>query len=256
MKTIIRNMVLAGVFGLSLISFSSCAKEQIKSQISGYGSILEVSADATSRILSESLKSVVLSETMVLSENELGVLLNMKEEEKLARDVYSALNLKWNKQVLSNISTAENSHMNAIIYLLQSYGDEYTGIPEPGKFTNSEYQLLYDELVSKGSVSVEDTWKVGSLIEEMDISDLEESTSKVTNENINLVFENLQKGSRNHLRAFTRQLTGLGLTYTPVFLSTPEYNQIINSTNEIGKQYQMTGNCNGNGSFCNGTSNP
>ena len=69
----------------------------------------------------------------------------MKEEEKLARDVYTALNLKWNNQVFSNISNAENTHMNAIIFLLQNYGTDYTEVLEPGKFTNSAFQVLYEE---------------------------------------------------------------------------------------------------------------
>ena len=76
----------------------------------------------------------------------------------------------------------------------------------PGKFTNSGFQVLYEELVAKGSDSIEEAWKVGALIEEMDIKDLTEYLSEVTNENIIMVFENLQKGSRNHLRAFNRQL--------------------------------------------------
>jgi hypothetical protein len=255
MKAIFKNVVLTGVFGFGLISLSSCSKEQMNSEISSYGRILEVSNNGTSQVVSQNLESVVLSESMVLSENELQILLKLKEEEKFARDVYSALNLKWNNQVLSNITNAENTHMNAIIYLLQNYGEEYMGVLEPGKFTNPEFQKLYDELVSKGSVSVQDTWMVGALIEEMDITDLSVSISNVTNENVIMVFENLQKGSRNHLRAFTRQLTALGLTYNPVYLSTSEYNQIISSPNESGNQYQMRGKGNGKGQFGKGNCN-
>jgi hypothetical protein len=69
-----------------------------------------------------------------------------------------------------------------------------------------------------------------------------------------MVFENLEKGSRNHLRAFTRQLTFLGLTYTPVYLGADEYNQIITSPNESGQQYQM--NRFGKGRFGNRSCNP
>jgi hypothetical protein len=241
MKTNFKTMLIVGFFGLGLISFNSCTKEQMISQNSGYGSILDVTEEGTSSVLADNLAAVV-AKTVERVETELEVLLNMKEEEKLARDVYSALNLKWDKQVFSNISKAENTHMNAIIFLLKSYGKDYTEVLEPGKFTNSAFQVLYDELVSNGSVSIEEAWKVGALIEEMDITDLVESISKVTDESIILVFENLEKGSRNHLRAFTRQLTMLGLTYSPVYLSIVEYNQIVNSPNESGNQYQMNRN--------------
>jgi hypothetical protein len=128
--------------------------------------------------------------------------------------------------------------MNAVIYLLQNYGTDYSRVLEPGKFSNPTFQLLYNELVIKGSVSLEEAWKTGALIEEMDITDLVMSLIGISDANIILVFENLQKGSRNHLRAFTRQLSGLGLTYSPVYLSLVEYNQIISSPTETGKKYQ------------------
>jgi hypothetical protein len=241
MKTNFKTMFLAGFFGLGLISFNSCTKEQMISHNSRLGSILDVTETGASSVVADNLEAAV-AKTVVISETELQVLLQMKEEEKLARDVYSELNLKWNNQVFSNISIAENTHMNAIIFLLQGYGTDYTRVLEPGKFINPAFQLLYDELVAKGSVSIEEAWKVGALIEEMDITDLIESISKVTDASIIMVFENLEKGSRNHLRAFAHQLTMLGLTYTPVYLSLIEYNQIINSPKEAGNQYQINRN--------------
>ena len=234
MKTNLKTMFLVGFFGLGLISFSSCTKEQMNSQNSGFGSILDVTEAGASSVIADNLEAVI-SKTGVISDTELDILLHMKEEEKLARDVYSALNLKWNRQVFSNISNAENTHMNAVIFLLQSYGPDYTEVLEPGKFTNPEFQVLYEDLVARGSVSIEEAWKVGALIEEMDIKDLTEYLIEVTNENIIMVFENLQKGSRNHLRAFNRQLVTLGLTYTPVYISQDEYDLIVSSPNETGK---------------------
>ena len=45
-----------------------------------------------------------------------------------------------------------------------------------------------------------------------------DTTIGFSNENIIIVFENLQKGSRNHLRAFNRQLVSLGVTYIPIYI--------------------------------------
>jgi hypothetical protein len=244
MRTIIQKMVLAGFIGMGLIGFNSCTKEKMDSQFAKLASILDVTDIGASSVVAGNLEAV-LPKTVVSGETELNILLNMKEEEKLARDVYTALNLKWNNQVLSNISVAENTHMNAIIFLLQNYGTDYTKVLETGKFTNPTFQTLYEKLIAKGSVSLAEAWKVGALIEEMDITDLAGSIDQVTDESIIIVFENLEKGSRNHLRAFTSQLTLLGLTYNPVYLSTDEYNLIISSPTEAGKQYQMRGNGNG-----------
>jgi len=226
---------------MTLTGFSSCAKEKIDAQYTKFASILDVTEIGASSIVANNLETVV-PETMVYGETDLAILLNIKEEEKLARDVYSALNLKWNNKTFSNISSAENTHMNAVIFLLQGYGSEYTGVLEPGKFLNPVFQALYEDLIAKGSVSLEEAWKVGALIEEMDITDLAGLIEKVTDESIIMVFENLEMGSRNHLRAFTRQLTILGLNYIPVYLSTEEYSQIISTPNESGKKYQMISN--------------
>jgi hypothetical protein len=244
MKKIIIKMLLAGFIGIGLIGFNSCAKEKVDAQFAKYATILDVTEIGASSIVANNLEAVV-PKTIVSGEAELDILLSIKEEEKLARDVYTALNLKWNNQVFSNISVAENTHMNAIIFLLQNYGTDYTSVLEPGKFNNPTFQVLYEELVTKGSVSLSEAWKAGALIEEMDITDIAGLIAKVTDESIIIVFENLEKGSRNHLRAFTRQLTLLGLTYNPVYLSTDEYNQIISSPTESGKQYQIRGNGNG-----------
>jgi hypothetical protein len=240
MKKVFQKLVFAGFIGVAFMGFNSCAKDKTDAQFAENVSILEVTATGTSSIVAYNLEAI--APAAVISETELDILLKMKEEEKLARDVYTALNIKWNNQVFSNISAAENTHMNAIIFLLQDYGTDYTSVPDPGKFTNQAIQTLYDELVGKGSASIEEAWKVGAIIEELDITDLVESLENVTDESINLVFENLMRGSRNHLRAFTRQLTFLGLTYTPVYLSADEYNLIISSQNEAGMQYQKNNN--------------
>lgn len=241
MKKVIQKIVFAGFAGMSLIVFNSCDKAKTDAQFANYASILDVAETGTSSIVKDNLEAVV-SKTVLTDDSELGILLKMKEEEKLARDVYSTLNLKWNNKFLSNISAAENTHMNAIIFLLQDYGADYTSIPEPGIFTDHAYQSLYDELVIKGSLSIEEAMKVGGLIEDMDIADLASSIENVSDESMIIVFENLEKGSRNHLRAFTRQLTLLGLTYTPVYLSADEYNMIVSTSNEAGKQYKRNSN--------------
>ncbi len=107
---------------------------------------------------------------------------------------------------------------------------------------DAEIQALYNELIIKGSASVEEAMMTGALIEEMDIKDLTEALDVVTNENIIRVFENLQKGSRNHLRAFYHQLTKLGLVYTPVYISQEEYDAIVNSPMEQGNKYGIQNN--------------
>ena len=94
MKTIIRSTITGGVFTALLISLGACAKDQNDSEFSGYANVINVAADGTTQFLSQNLENV-LSDDLVFSETELDILVHMKEEEKLARDVYAALFEKW-----------------------------------------------------------------------------------------------------------------------------------------------------------------
>lgn len=241
-----KNVVLSGFLVASIFVASSCQKDDSNSENEQYASVLSVSDDGTTAVIEANLKSALI-ETSDLTDSEIASLLKMKEEEKLARDVYAVLAQKWESQVFTNISAAENNHLNAIVLLLTNYGSTETSIGEAGVFADAEVQTLYNDLIAKANVSIEEAYKTGALIEEMDIKDLTEALSSTTNENVKLLFDNLMKGSRNHLRAFNLQLTNLGITYTPVFISQDEYTQIVTSDMEKGKQYRMNGQGNGQG---------
>lgn len=241
-----KSIVIGSFMIASLLAATSCQKSDMNAENPQYASVLNVSDDGTTSVIEDNLKSAMI-ETSALTDSELASLLKMKEEEKLARDVYSVLAQKWGNAIFSNISAAENNHLNAIVLLLTSYGATDTSVGGAGIFTDPAVQGLYDHLIAKASLSVEEAYKTGALIEEMDIKDLNESLTTTTNENVILVFDNLLKGSRNHLRAFNLQLTNLGLTYSPVFISQDEYTQIVTSAMEKGKQYRMNGQGNENG---------
>ena len=66
-------------------------------------------------------------QTVALTDDETDWLTYMREEEKVARDVYLYLNEKWNVRIFKNIAASEQTHMDAIKALL----DTYT-IPESG----------------------------------------------------------------------------------------------------------------------------
>jgi hypothetical protein len=131
----------------------------------------------------------------------------IREEEKLARDVYLFLYDKWHSRVFKNISVSEQTHMDAIKTLLDRYGitDPAAG-KGPGAFTNSELQALYDELIQDGSGSLVDALDVGVFIEETDIEDLNAGIASSTHKDIITVFSKLLSGSLNHLSAFNSNL--------------------------------------------------
>lgn len=192
-----------------------------------------------------------------LSQAEREALLFMREEEKLAGDVYQALFQRWNVQVFSNIEKSEQRHKEAILCLLQKYNlTDPVGANGPGVFQNADLQALYTTLTTQGSVSKEAAFRTGALIEDLDIRDLMSAMPDMNNADIQAVFTELTKGSRNHLRAFTKQLDQLDATYTPQFISAETYAQIIASEHERGGSACVS-NCIGNqqGNGCNNNRN-
>ena len=177
---------------------------------------------------------VTVSDTSTLNSTEAEALLYMIEEEKLARDVYTYLADKYGTAIFVNIAVSEQNHMDAVMQLIEKYGLNIT-LGDYGEFNNEHIQELYDQLIAMGNQSLEEALKVGALIEETDIKDLQEWLSKVDNPDIIQVFEYLMRGSRNHLRAFVSTLENLfGIKYEPQVLSQEEYEQIINSSMETG----------------------
>ena len=241
MKTNFNKTAIASLAGILMAGLISCTKDNGTTESISETPVLEVASSGTTAVSIAKLQTV-LDPAFTYDATELELLLKLKEEEKLARDVYTFLASKYDNIVFSNISRSEITHMNSVIYLLSDYGDEYTGVPEAGVFTNPDFQQLYTDLTTRGSESLTEALKVGALIEELDITDIIKDLESVVNANVTIVLENLERGSRNHLRAFTKQLTLLGATYTPVFLSADDYNAIISSSVESGKRYAVKPN--------------
>jgi hypothetical protein len=180
---------------------------------------------------------VLLAETPAgeLSDVEAQGLLYMREEEKLARDVYLVLYEQWGMQVFSNIAASEGTHMEAIKALLDRYElDDPIEGKAVGEFANQDLQALYDQLVDRGSQSLVEALKVGAAIEEIDILDLDEYAAQTDKADIQRVYDNLTRGSRNHLRAFVSSLERQGVQYEPVYLSPEAYAEILNAETERG----------------------
>ncbi len=162
-------------------------------------------------------------------------LILMREEEKLARDVYVTLGDKWGLPIFTNISRSEQVHSDAVKILLDRYDiedpikDNATGV-----FTSLHLAELYNTLVKQGSRSLMDALLVGATIEDLDIKDLNELTARTDNEDIIVTYKNLNKGSRNHMRAFSRQISNRGGSYTPQYISKEEYETFLNSPHERG----------------------
>jgi hypothetical protein len=192
--------------------------------------------DQGNRSIDSSSLQASLASLSDLSDDEIAGLLYMREEEKLAHDVYIALYETWGLRIFQNIANSEQTHTDAVNVLLDAYGLEDPAAGKaPGEFVDADLQALYNELTAQGSQSLSDALRIGAVIEEIDILDLETRLAQTENTDIRLTYENLMKGSRNHLRSFTSTLSRqTGETYQPQYLSPDVYQGIVNSAMETG----------------------
>ena len=169
-------------------------------------------------------------------------LVYMREEEKLAHDIYATLHSKWGLRVFGNISQSEDRHSDVIKLLLDRYE-----LPDPaannpvGVFQNEGLQTLYGSLMKQGESSLKSAMRVGAIIEDLDIRDLEKAAAATDNSDLKLIYQNLRQASENHLRAFVRQLAAAGESYTPQYITPEAFSEIVANQQQNGMGFGARG---------------
>lgn len=182
----------------------------------------------------------------------------MREEEKLARDVYLTF-AGWYPQqsTFQNIATqSEQSHTDTMLSKLEQYG-----LPDPnpdtnnlpasiGVFTGPEYGWYFTEkfgaLTDWGSLSELEALYVGAFIEELDMHDIVKCPMVIVDTDPNIevdgcgmdytdenalknAYGNLVAGSEDHLRSYVGQIEaviGVG-NYQAQYLTQAEVDAIL-----------------------------
>ncbi len=180
----------------------------------------------------------VMADGSPLSEAEKAALLYMVEEEKLAGDVYAYLYQVWGLPVFQNIQQSEIQHQQAVANLLDQYGIANPASAQAGVFTNPDLQALYQNLITLGQQSLADALRVGGLIEETDIHDLQQRLTQVTNPAVQEVFTHLMNGSTHHLSSFAALYEReTGLPYQPQVLSADQVAQLLSTQGTASAGY-------------------
>ena len=168
-----------------------------------------------------------------LSSEEIMDLQYMREEEKLARDVYLVLHDEWGPQIFSNIASSEQTHADAVANTIERVGIEDPVVDDTiGVFVDPRLAKLYQEMVDEGMSSVINALHVGATIEEVDMVDIQSAIDRAEAPAIIALYESLLCGSRNHLRAFTAELESAGQPYVAQFLDPSEVEAIVSSPRE------------------------
>ncbi len=257
MKKTIRNLAI--IAGISLVGILPASAQGQGPSDGGAGSCATIVVDYFENLEATPLSSAEIDEMTFL-----------REEEKLARDVYLSLAETWQLPIFSQIARAESQHMNRVLVLLELYGiQDPISDDSVGAFNNPDLQALYTMLVETGENSLIDALAVGATIEDLDLADIDEILALSENAPIGFVCENLAKGSRNHLRAFMAALRAQDGDYVPQYLDQETFDAILASDMERGLIYDengdilascgrsgsgRSGNSGGNGNGGNGNS--
>ncbi len=224
------RLLALSAFALSAVALAACAPQDSHTP----GAKGRTDTGATEGATVDELGGTPLPDGSALPEDPDALLLFMREEEKLARDVYAHLDAVWGSpQVFANISDSEQSHMDELLAHIERLGLTDPVVDDSrGAFQDAELADLYDELTALGETSVADALLVGALIEDLDIVDLQRASEGTEDAAVAESYALLACGSRNHMRAFAKQLGREGLHYTPQYLSTAELDAILASDSE------------------------
>ena len=163
-----------------------------------------------------------------LTDDQKFTLAYMWNEEKLAKDLYLALNDVWPQATLSNIATkSETTHEAMVETLVAAYDINITNLVDyekayseeellalaPGEFAIPKLQKLYDTLYADGAASAQDALEAGCKVEVTDINDLTAYIAVVDGvDDIVSTFESLRSDSQMHYGKFDQALKDMGIT--------------------------------------------
>ncbi|MCB2223211.1 MAG: DUF2202 domain-containing protein [Actinobacteria bacterium] len=210
------------------VATASCAGAAASPRAADPAAAPAAAADATLAAPEAPAAEAIALADGELTDAEAEGLVFMREEEKLARDVYLAMYELWGLPVFDNIASAEQQHTDAVLGLIEAYGlDDPVADDTPGVFTNPDLAALYETLVARGSASLVDALTVGALIEDLDIADLRSWLERTDDPAVERVYSSLLAGSENHLRAFVGQLEERGSGYEPTYLTPDDVEGIM-----------------------------
>ncbi len=189
----------------------------------------------------------------VLDFNEETHLVFMREEEKLARDVYTTLGMMYpDSPVFGRIDDSEQRHTEAVREMLENYGIEDPNTNDnTGVFTGEDYatyfEKKYAELTAQAASGELSALYVGALIEELDMLDIHRCPEVILSQDnaidsedlcgldytdeqdIQRLYESLLEGSASHLRGYVsaiEAIIGEG-AYVPQLLDAATYEAIV-----------------------------
>ncbi|MCW8851170.1 MAG: DUF2202 domain-containing protein [Gammaproteobacteria bacterium] len=170
------------------------------------------------------------TDDVALDYNEKMHLFFMREEEKLARDVYQTLGTMYPDSVIfGNIDDSEQIHMTTVKAMIEKYGYEDPNTNDNvGAYTGEDFGWYftekYNQLVERASISELEALYVGAFIEELDMMDINQCPQVIVetddgindvsecgkvytdNADVQRLYSSLLDGSDSHLEGYVNNI--------------------------------------------------
>lgn len=195
-----------------IFSFYGCGDSQKVAEDTGYSAILDLDSFPLATLNSEQKFALA----------------HMWNEEKLAHDLYLALNEVQAASQFVNIATkSEVTHIELVENLVARYDINITNLADytiayseaelramdAGVFGVSEIQTLYNDLYNRGKINLQAALEVGCIVEVVDVDDLNIYINDTSYpEDLVSTFKILRDGSYKHYWAFDGALKQRGVS--------------------------------------------
>jgi hypothetical protein len=242
------NQILKGIFLLGILLAMAAPSPAQYRQNRGQGRGIN---NSNARFQCQAAISSIPRQ--ILDSTEAAGIAYLREEEKLARDVYAMMQNEWGMRIFGNISQSEERHFDVLKLLLDRYELQDPAADRPiGTFQNEGLQELYGSFIAEGKTSLKAALRVGAAIEELDIRDLEKAAAATDNNDLKVVYQNLRLASENHLRNFVSRLNAAGENYVPRHITQARFSEIIANAQATGRGNGVRGGGGGFGRGNNG----
>src|SRR5664279_5572083 len=142
------------------------------------------------------------SSTAIADDTRAADLAFSRDEERMARDLYTLFGQTYDAAILNRIAGSEQQHFDAVGALLTTYAITDPAVGQPaGTYANADVQKLYDQWKAQGLTSVQDAYAVGVALEQADIADLQGILARNSHADAQRVFTQETEALRDHSRS-------------------------------------------------------
>ncbi|MCC6866474.1 MAG: DUF2202 domain-containing protein [Ignavibacteria bacterium] len=153
----------------------------------------------------------------------------MTQEEKLARDYASQMGTKYNSDFFNKVAAEKQDDLDKIKDILKSKNvDDPVKNDEAGIYKSDTFKDIYTRLTDSGNLNVNEAFKGGAEIAELQIKDLNKYLTSVSDKDIKDNYTELKKNAEKNLKSYVNQLSQKGIGYFPKHITADDFNKILN----------------------------